>query len=122
MGESVVINRFLPWVRSGGRGGLLVLGVVAVQFAIPAIALLAEPPTRFGFQMYSGLGGVQASTIDESGGSSQVDMDEIVAEFRPELDWSTRLPQYICETSPRVTEIVVVRKPAEARRVSCDAF
>jgi hypothetical protein len=46
----------------------VVPAVVAAQLAVPLIALVGSPPpTRLGFQMYSGLGVLEISVEDRRG-------------------------------------------------------
>ena len=73
--------------------------IVGVQFSVPAVALAMEPPTRLGFQMYSGLGEVPEITITANDGSTdEVAIGDVVAVPRPELDWSIKLPEHLCGT------------------------
>lgn len=53
-GQSWLRHVALPWLTSAGWRGFAVVAVVLLQFAVPLLALLLPPPTRFGFQMYSG--------------------------------------------------------------------
>jgi hypothetical protein len=85
---------------SAGWPGVLVAAVVALQYVVPFVALTASaPPTRFGFQMYSGLGSVSAQQIDGDGRTSDLDLASMTVKFRPELDWSD-LQERLCAMSP----------------------
>jgi hypothetical protein len=62
--------------------------VIALQIAVPTVALVLPPSQRFGFQMYSGLGGVAVSVTDDDGVERDLDSPEqLVGKLRPELDW-----------------------------------
>src|SRR5215213_11814270 len=81
------------------RRGLIV-GVFALQFLIPLIALVGSPaPSRFGFQMYSGQGKVSAYVVDSSGQRRTLEFTDLVANDRTEIDWISRLETtYVCNT------------------------
>jgi hypothetical protein len=98
-----------------------VVAAIMIQFAVPLVALLgSEPPTRFGFQMYSGLGGVDVQIRDHAGEVVQFDLHATLADLvRPELDWTSRLPAYLCTKVPRAAT-VTVRQGDHESTVTCD--
>ncbi|RXZ72673.1 hypothetical protein [Agromyces albus] len=101
-------------------GGLAVLLVIAIQVAVPTVALLLPPPQRFGFQMYSGLGGVGVTVIDSEGvESSFEDALQLVGELRPEIDWVATLPETVCDAVPDAVRVRVEQSDRE-RTVECD--
>lgn len=103
----------------GGSLRVVVFSIVAVQLLVPLIAL-AHPPARFGFQMYSGVGGVAVSVLDGQGDPIEFDHETVVAgEFRPDLFWVERLPEAVCERVPAAAQ-VTVSQGRETRTVSCD--
>jgi hypothetical protein len=106
------------WPGSTGRTAVM-LGVVALQFLVPAVALTREPPTRLGFQMYSATGGVEIEVFDRNGHELKVDYSSVVAgSFRPELQWTRRLPEYLCSRFPRAA-VVEVTDSSRERMIRC---
>ncbi|KRE37059.1 hypothetical protein ASG73_12200 [Janibacter sp. Soil728] len=97
----------------------VVLGVIAAQFCVPLIALVAsEPPTRLGFQMYSGLGSLDVTVEDEHGQDVEYDPAEVFAVSpRVEIDWTRRLPERLCAI-PGAAQVTVER-PDGLRTVRC---
>ena len=94
--------------------------VIALQVAVPTIALLLPPPQRFGFQMYSGLGGVTVGVVDDEGVEHDFDdADQLVAKLRPDLDWLPTLPEAVCEAAPDAA-VVRVEQSGRERTVECD--
>ena len=94
--------------------------VIAIQVAVPIVAFLLPPPQRFGFQMYSGLGGVGVSVIDREGvESSFEDASQLVGELRPEIDWVATLPESVCVAVPDAVRVRVEQSDRE-RTVECD--
>lgn len=94
--------------------------VIAAQIGVPTLAFLLPPPQRFGFQMYSGLGGIGVSIIDSDGvESSFEDASRLVGELRPEIDWLTTLPEAVCLEVPDAARVRVEQSDRE-RTVECD--
>ena len=95
--------------RVGRRG--LVLAVIGAQFCVPFLALvISEPPTRLGFQMYSGRGTLEVIVEDERGREIDYDAGEVLAAPpRVELDWSRHLPAAICEATPQAARVKVAQ-------------
>jgi hypothetical protein len=82
--------------RAGAWGARLVAAVIALQVAVPAVALLQEPPARFGFQMYSGYGG-ELTVLDARGDEIDVAFSDLFARYpRPELRWDTYVVEHLC--------------------------
>jgi hypothetical protein len=109
-------------VVSAGLPGVLVAAVIILQFLVPFVALTASvPPTRFGFQMYSGMGSVLAQQTDANGLTSDIDVTAVSVKFRPELDWSD-LPERLCAISPDATRVKVTtfdNADPHVRTVTC---
>ncbi|TYL53188.1 hypothetical protein [Agromyces mariniharenae] len=106
--------------RSDRIGTIVILLVVLVQFAVPAIALLLPPPQKFGFQMYSGAGGVAVTIFDADGDPIEpVDIDELVGQLRPDIDWLPVLPERLCQEVPGADR-VIVEQSAHERSITCD--
>jgi hypothetical protein len=106
--------------RGARMGGLAVALVIAIQVAVPTVALLVPPPQRFGFQMYSGLGGIGVTVIDGEGVESTFEgASELVGELRPEIDWVATLPEAVCAAVPDAARVRVEQSDRE-RTVECD--
>jgi hypothetical protein len=99
------------------------VAVVISLFVVPAVILLAGPkPSRFGFQMYSGYGVLDASWQDRSGGLHRVDVYDHLANDRGEVDWPAFLPEELCTRIPGAVRVEVRRtQPGgdERRSVTC---
>lgn len=107
--------------RPGGAiGTIAICAVICAQIALPLVALLQPPPQEFGFQMYSALGSVTAITVDADGVEHPVvDLDQIVAKNRPEIDWLPSLPEAICEADAAAVS-VQVEQSGRVRSIECD--
>ena len=75
--------------------------------------------------MYSAQGSVDAqgrvdvTAIDAQGEQFTPDLHHSIAGLvRAELDWTTALPEYVCEIFPRA-ERVTVQQPDQERTVRC---
>lgn len=96
--------------------------VIAAQFCVPLVALVAsEPPTRLGFQMYAGTGGVESLVVEDVDGEElEVDFSRILAvELRAEIDWTRRLPEALCENVPDAARVTVTRVRENSRTLEC---
>lgn len=108
------------WLISSGIRGRLVMVAIVLQLVVPAIAFAREPPSRFGFQMYSGVGGAEVEARDAAGRSIEIDLSYLLAgSMRPELDWTVRLPEYVCVNVPAAAT-VTVRQSSRRRTLTCD--
>lgn len=87
----------------------VIAGVFALQFLVPLIALVGSPaPTRFGFQMYSGEGELTGYYLTDTGNHEDLDVNELLAAGRPEIDWIKRLPgDYLCDSNPDAAAVVL---------------
>lgn len=97
----------------------MLAAVIAVQVLVPLVALLgSEPPTRLGFQMYSGVGELVIQVEDRDGNKMDVDLGQVLAAPpRVELDWTHRLPEALCRFAGAAR--VTVTQPSAARTVNC---
>lgn len=116
----VGLRGWLRWLLSCGVRGYLLVALILVQISVPLAAFMGEPPTRFGFQMYSAMGWTSVEIVDSDGAPIAFDHDTAVAGvLRPELDWTQRLPEHLCRTVPAAAA-VTVRQPTDARTITCD--
>jgi len=93
--------------------------VIAAQIAVPAVALANGVPSRFGFQMYSGQGGVTVEAVDARGKAVPVDLEGLVPGLlRPEFNWTDALPEAVCAAKPSAAR-VTVRQSDHERSVRC---
>lgn len=87
---------------------LAVGAALVTVLAVPAVvAVTAEPPARFGFQMYSGYGVATATWTDTEGVAHRVDLEEHLASARREVDWTTSLPRRLCPRLPGALSVEV---------------
>ena len=107
--------------RAGVIGTAAVLAVIALQVAIPSVALLQPPPQKLGFQMYSGAERAITATIIEADGSERPfsAFDEILAKYRPDTNWLPLLPEGLCTYDPEATS-VRVEQSGKVRSIECD--
>lgn len=92
---------------SGTRDRVIV-GAFVLPFLIPFLALVTSaPPTKFGFQMYSGVGTLSAEFVDGAGVVHDVDFGPALVTRRADIDWIQRLPTHLCKTTPEAVEIRV---------------
>ncbi|WP_232499652.1 hypothetical protein [Agromyces humatus] len=105
--------------RGSLAGTAAVLVVIALQIAIPLVALLQPPPQKFGFQMYSGLGAVTATVIDVDGREHTVtEFDQLMGKYRPDIDWLPLLPEALCESFIDAVD-VRVEQSGRVRSIEC---
>ena len=77
-----------------------------------------DKPSRLGWQMYSGLGEEPVRVTGARGQPVEIPWSEILPKpRRPEIDWTNRLPEYLCTIldEPLITVTVGHR----SRTVSC---
>lgn len=111
-------RRTLGATGAGRWGRRLVVAVFVVQFLVPLLALVGSPaPSKFGFQMYSGVGGLSAEVIGLSGDREHVDIGSVLAAGRPDIDWLSRLPDHLCAVRPGAAEVVVRQAYPDGDRV-----
>jgi hypothetical protein len=97
----------------------LLTAAIIVQFAVPAAALIQPPPTRFGFQMYSGQGNLTIEVLDGAGQPIEVELTNyFAAPPRLELDWTKKLPEHLCTVVPEAA-LVTVTQPDQSRSLTC---
>ena len=109
------VRRKGAWV-----GSAAVITVIAVQIAVPLVALMLPPPQKFGFQMYSGLGGAAVSVVDDQGDVHELEnVEQLVGKVRPDIDWLPTLPEAVCIAVPDAIEVRVEQSGRE-RSVECE--
>jgi hypothetical protein len=99
------------------RRAALVLVVIAVQVIVPVIAYF-HLPSQYGFQMFSGLGWTHVKVLDVKGRAMPVDVLRHVHNFRDDIDWTQRLPEYLCAHVPGAASVTVERHRG-SRTVVC---
>lgn len=106
-------------IELGRRRRWLIAAVIALQLAVPAVALASGVPSRFGFQMYSGQGRVAVEAVDSHGAAVPVDLGDIVPGLlRAEFDWTGELPEAVCVATPSAVR-VTVSQPDQERTIRC---
>lgn len=92
----------------------LVVFIAVVQVGVPVIRLFEPRPSRFGWQMYSGL--VLAPTVeteDVAGVRTEVDVEGLVVTGRAEIYWSEPLARALCAGD--IVAVVVVDRQGTTR-------
>jgi hypothetical protein len=118
-GECRTLDGMAPSAEIGSCRRWLVAAVIAAQVAVPIVALANGVPSRFGFQMYSGRGGVVVEAVDARRKAVPVDLDSILPGLlRPEFDWTGALPEAVCATTPSAAR-VTVRQQDRERSIRC---
>ncbi len=81
-------------------------GVISLQFLVPMVALTTDPPTRFGFQMYSGLGNRDVIVRDSGGEQIDVDLgDHLPAGMRADVVYTRALGEFLCRRVSGAAEV-----------------
>ncbi|GAB3247811.1 hypothetical protein [Arthrobacter pigmenti] len=74
------------------------MGILALQLVVPAIAFFQEPPTRLGWQMYSGIGELPKVHVEtEANTTEKIVFMDVAANNRSEIDWRKYLPEFVCQ-------------------------
>lgn len=107
--------------RASGRRTKVLLAVIALQAVVPVIALLGDPPTRFGFQMFGGYEvGNEVTVRDSAGGELPFEERDLWhVPLSPELDWARRLPAHLCGEVAGAAEVVVFQHATGEQVVPC---
>lgn len=95
-----------------------VIAFVVVQLAMPAMALLGDRPTRFGWQMFTAYAPPpEVSVMSTDGELRPVDLDELLALPRPEADLISAIVTALCDDPD--TGAVLVERDGETRHEVC---
>lgn len=108
------IDQEVPGTRRRARWLWL---VVVIQVLLP-LAALTHPPSRLGFQMYSGLGGTEVDVRDAEGERLPVKAALLPAPLRPDLPYAASLPEFLCRNVPGAATVAVRAADGE-RSVRC---
>jgi hypothetical protein len=104
------------------RAAIAVVLIASVQIGVPAFVLVTagEGPERFGWQMFAKRGSLPTvRVVDGQGHDKAVDLPRL-ARPRPELDYSSVLPSYVCDRHPRARAVVVTQKvPQRQETTQC---
>jgi len=99
--------------------GLIAVVFLALQIAVPATALFAPRPQRFGWHMYSALPPVpDVSVVGADGTEDRVELEALFVVPRAEIDYATALRDRLCG----VTHAVAIRHRSadgEVEEVAC---
>ena len=98
----------------------LVAAFVAMQLLVPAVALFETRPARFGWQMYSALPRLpQAWVIDAAGAQRPVDLTDLFAVRRAEIDYEDVLRAGLCEATGAAAIRIQGLVSAEPETLTC---
>ena len=99
--------------------GLCLAIFLAMQVAIPTLALFSERPARFGWQMYAAFPTLpDAWLVYADGREETVDLHQLFAVTRAEIDYAAALRASLCE----VTDVAAIRiapKDGSGETVPC---
>lgn len=96
----------------------LVAAVVTAQVLVPtAVLVMADPPARFGWQMYAVLSPELSATVIDDDGPQSLDLGPYVARLRPEVDYLRWLPAHLCDRVD--VEQVEVQRGEDVEARSC---
>ena len=77
-----------------------IVAVVAFQLLVPVIALLADRPARFGWQMYSAMPELpHVWLVDRAGAESAVDLSRYFSVQRAEVDYRQAVLDGLCSVT-----------------------
>jgi hypothetical protein len=89
-----------------------------VQITVPTLALFADRPARFGWQMYSALPTVPRAWVLLADRTEQpVDMNRLLAVQRSEIDYAAALTAGLCKATG-ATAIKVQRSDDSAPEIT----
>jgi hypothetical protein len=78
----------------------LIVAFLALQLAVPAVALFGPRPARFAWQMYSALPDVpKAFAVEADGTEHPVDLQRLFAVQRAEIDYASVLRTGLCDAT-----------------------
>lgn len=98
----------------------LVAAYLAVQLLVPALALLEPRPAHFGWQMYSALPRLpQAWVLETDGTERPVDLTELFAVQRAEIDYGDVLRTGLCDATGAAAIKLQRSGDAEPETVTC---
>ncbi len=110
-------------MRSPRRQRALVAGLIsaylAVQLLLPSVLLFGERPARFGWQMYSTAPRLPVVVaLDASGGERRIDIIDLVAGPRAEIDYAALMAQQGCDLVD-ASRLRIESAPGEVAVVDC---
>lgn len=98
----------------------LIAAFLAVQVAIPVIALLSDRPARFGWQMYAAFPQLPDAWLIHADGSEEpVDLTDLFAVRRAEIDYAAALRDQLCSVADAAA-VRVVPAEGDAETVPCE--
>jgi hypothetical protein len=98
----------------------IVAAFLAVQLVVPTLALFERRPAHFGWQMYSALPRVpQAWVLGGDGTERPVDLTELFAVQRAEIDYGDVLRAGLCDATGAAAIKLQHSGDAEPETVTC---
>lgn len=90
------------------------------QLVVPAAALFAQRPARFGWQMYSARPNLpQAWIVDAAGAETAVQVEQFFAQLRTEVDFADALRAGLCDASGAVAVKIIDPRGRKAEVLDC---
>lgn len=103
-----------------GRGALrvLIVGFLALQLALPVLALAGPRPTGFGWQMFTAYAPPPSVSVELAGAVvTPVELADVLAHPRPEAELDAALVEGLCDRDGVVA--VILTDLGGTRRVAC---
>jgi hypothetical protein len=98
----------------------LVAAFLAIQLALPAVALFGPRPARFAWQMYSALPDMpRAWTVSADGSEQPIDLGQLFAVQRAEIDYAAVLRTGLCDTTGALA-VKIQPAHADPEVIECD--
>jgi hypothetical protein len=87
-----------------------VAAFLVVALAMPVIGLFRDRPASFSWHMYSALGSLpDVTVVDVTGAELAVDLDELLASRRAEVDYVPALVERLCREDAVVVAVRIAR-------------
>lgn len=94
------------WRRSRGIAALAVGMFLTVQLAIPINRVASGAPERFGWQMFSKARDPIELSIEKPTGFETVDLEEVLARVRLDMDLEALVPSFLCDTDTSIVAVI----------------
>ena len=113
------IAKMILWVR-----GTAITVAIALMVLIPITALGEPRPSHFGWHMYAAsVPAPEIAVLTSYGKKIFVPFSEVVAQYRPEVDYDDALARFVCSNTLNADVVFLSRKlPAYDKTFECTTF
>ena len=80
---------------------------LALQITVPVVQLFRPRPARFAWQMFSGISVPLRVEVKSGTDTRDIDLHEIVGNWRGDLDAEKHLPPFLCRRFPESTSVLL---------------